>query len=90
MIDGFWVPGGAEITSHAYTVQRDKEFYGEDAEAFRPERWLENKEKGLELEVGQFTFGVGPRVCLGKDVALMEMGKLLPEVSPWLSNCGQK
>ncbi|CAO2652676.1 Nn.00g009590.m01.CDS01 [Neocucurbitaria sp. VM-36] len=79
VIDGVYVPGGAEITSHAYTIQRDKALYGEDAEEFRPERWLESK-KNLDFEAAQFSFGVGPRVCLGKDIAIMELYKLLPEI----------
>ncbi|KAH9862409.1 hypothetical protein J1614_011064 [Plenodomus biglobosus] len=79
-IDGVYVPEGTEITSHAYTMQRDKGLYGEDAEEFRPERWLESEKKSLEFEAAQFTFGVGPRVCLGKDIAMMEMYKLLPEI----------
>lgn len=80
IIDDVYIPEGTEITSHAYAVQRDKELYGNDAENFRPERWMESEKKNFEFEASQFTFGVGPRVCLGKDVAIMEMYKLLPEV----------
>lgn len=81
VIDGHFVPAGTEITSHAYTMQRDHEFFGEDADEFRPERWLKDEKKSLEMEAVQFTFGMGPRVCIGKDIAYMEMFKLLPEVS---------
>lgn len=81
VIDGHFVPGGTEITSYAYCVQRDRTFYGDDAELFRPERWSESEKRSFELEAAQFTFGMGARVCLGKDVAVMEMYKLLPEVS---------
>ena len=82
-IDGHFIPEGTEITSHAYTVQRNKELYGDDAEEFRPDRWLEiSEKKAFEFEASQFTFGVGPRVCIGRDVATMELYKLLPEVSP--------
>ncbi|KAF1950357.1 cytochrome P450 [Byssothecium circinans] len=80
VIDGVYVPGGTEVTSHAYSMQRDEGMYGEDAETFRPERWMQSEEKALEYEAGQFTFGVGPRVCLGKDIAIMEIYKLLPEI----------
>jgi cytochrome P450 len=81
VIDGHFVPEGTEITSHAYAMQRDKGLYGDDSESFKPERWLESEKKNFEFEAAQFTFGVGPRVCLGKDVAIMELYKLLPEVS---------
>ena len=66
-IDGHFVPGGTEVTSYAYCVQRDRNLYGDDAEEFKPERWLAGEERTFELEAAQFTFGMGPRVCLGKD-----------------------
>ncbi|KAI6267967.1 hypothetical protein MCOR27_010367 [Pyricularia oryzae] len=75
------LPPGFEITTHPYVVQRDPVLYAPDPEVFRPERWLEaSPEKLSEMEAGQFTFGVGPRVCLGKDVAYMELYKLIPQV----------
>lgn len=80
-IDGHFIPEGTEITSYAYVMQRDKDFFGEDANEFRPERWLESEKKAGEFEAVQFSFGIGPRVCIGKDIAYMEMFKLLPEVS---------
>ncbi|KAK1622509.1 cytochrome P450 monooxygenase-like protein [Colletotrichum phormii] len=84
VVDGTWIPAGAEITSNAYVVQRDPHLYAPDPEAYRPERWLEDegnlKEHISEMDASAFVFGVGPRVCLGKDVAVMEMYKLLPEV----------
>ncbi|KAF9880897.1 cytochrome p450 [Colletotrichum karsti] len=86
VVDGTWVPAEAEITANAYVVQRDPRLYGPDPEAFRPERWLEGEAGGnakdvvSEMDACIFAFGIGPRVCLGKDVAIMELYKLLPEV----------
>ncbi|KAH7067132.1 cytochrome P450 monooxygenase-like protein [Paraphoma chrysanthemicola] len=80
IIDGHFVPGGFEVTSHAYTVQRDRVMYGDDAGEFNPDRWLVSEKRTFELEAAQFTFGMGPRICLGKDIAMMEIYKLLPQV----------
>ncbi|KAJ5020243.1 hypothetical protein K4K57_000093 [Colletotrichum sp. SAR 10_99] len=98
VVDGTWVPAGAEITANAWVVQRDPRLYGPDPEAFRPERWLEGevggntKEAISEMEACIFAFGIGPRVCLGKDVAYMEMYKLLPEhrAQPHLRACATR
>lgn len=75
------VPEGAEMTSNAYVVQRDPELFGPDPEVFRPERWLESDEKTVaQMDAAMFVFGMGPRVCLGKDIALFELYKLVPEI----------
>jgi len=80
VIDGYFVPGGVDVTSHAYIVQRDGAFYGEDATDFKPERWMVSEKRTFELEAAQLSFGTGARGCMGKDVAMMELYKLLPEV----------
>lgn len=78
-IGGVFVPGGADVMSLAYVVQRDPELYAPDPEVFRPERWLEG-DAAAAMEAGSFVFGMGPRICLGKDLALMETYKVVPEV----------
>jgi cytochrome P450 len=80
-INGYSIPPGTEITSNAYVVQRDPDLYAPDPDAFRPERWLESG-RSAEMDAASFVFGMGSRVCLGKDIAIIEMYKLLPEVWP--------
>ncbi|KAK4444029.1 Pisatin demethylase [Podospora aff. communis PSN243] len=74
------MPEGAEMTTYAYVVQRDPEVFAPDPEAFRPERWLESEERCAKMDAASFAWGAGARVCLGKDVAMFEMYKLLPEI----------
>lgn len=49
--------------------------YGEDAEEFRPERFLNAEETGLDGSVRypDLTFGWGRRVCPGKGLATDEL-----------------
>ncbi|QSZ32982.1 hypothetical protein DSL72_002566 [Monilinia vaccinii-corymbosi] len=79
IIDGFFVPGGVDVSSNALIVQRDPDLFGPDPDSFRPERWMAEG-KDVELERGMFVWGFGRRVCLGKDIAWMEMFKLIPEI----------
>ena len=58
-----------------YTMHRRKDFYGEDAEEFKPERWLDNPEtgrKGLRPGWEYLPFNGGARICLGQQFALTE------------------
>lgn len=68
-----FVRKGSIIVILVYCVHRLKNLYGEDAEAFRPERWA-----GLsKIGWGFMPFGSGPRVCLGQQFALTEVSYVL-------------
>ncbi|KAL3474244.1 cytochrome P450 [Aspergillus californicus] len=63
-----FVPKGMPITYSVYAMHRRKDFYGPDADSFRPERWEENSKHGWEY----LPFNGGPRICLGQQYALTE------------------
>jgi len=78
--DGTPVPAGSTVTYSIYSVGRMKTIWGEDCLEFRPERWL--SEVGPEGEFKFETpkegykfvaFNAGPRTCLGKDLAYLQM-----------------
>lgn len=63
---------------------RDKELFGHDTDVFRPERWLvADAVKRREMErVTELLFGYGRWMCPGKQIALLELSKVIFEVNP--------
>jgi cytochrome P450 len=79
---GHSLPPGIIINMNPWVVGRDKTLYGPDAEVFRPERWIEADMETRKLwEKLEFGFSSGPRICLGKNIALMEVYKIIALVS---------
>ena len=79
MITGTWLPGGTVVGCHPTIVHQDRECFGEDAHAFRPERWLnEDTDKVIAMERASLGFGSGKRVCLGRHIAELEIKKVIP------------
>lgn len=71
------VPKGTWVWTPAYTINRLEEYWGSDADKFKPERWKEAK----SFHPMQYiTFGAGKRICPGKDFAMKEMKMLVMAV----------
>ncbi|KAK4234750.1 cytochrome P450 [Achaetomium macrosporum] len=77
-----FLPGGVDIGVSTLAMHRDKKVYGEDADMFRPERWFEPDQERLAVmtRVNNLTFGYGRWECLGKNVAQMELNKVIFEL----------
>jgi fatty acid omega-hydroxylase len=74
--DGTHVPAGSTITYSIYSVGRMKSIWGEDCMEFKPERWLSPEEDKFEPPKDGYkfvAFNAGPRTCLGKDLAYLQM-----------------
>jgi cytochrome P450 len=65
-----------------WATHRNKAIFGEDAEVFRPERWLEATGETLQRmeRTIEVLFGSGRYGCLGKSVAFVELDKFFFEV----------
>jgi len=81
--DGTLVRRGNMAVYNTYAMGRDPAIWGADAEEFRPERWLE-----MDRNPDSYTypvFNAGPRECLGKRLAQVEMKTCLAVLLPRLS-----
>lgn len=81
-IAGRFIPGRSSVGINAWVAHRNTSVFGSDAEHWRPERWLEIEEQGRggEVEKYFFAFGMGSRTCIGKNISLLEISKLVPQL----------
>ncbi|MCJ1392632.1 hypothetical protein MMC18_005502 [Xylographa bjoerkii] len=73
--DGTFLPASSVVLWVPWAMGRSTLIWGEDATAFRPERWLEyntKDEKPMLVTKSAYenpVFNAGPRACLGKKMA---------------------
>ncbi|KAF7557897.1 hypothetical protein G7Z17_g278 [Cylindrodendrum hubeiense] len=80
-VNDCFIPPGTSIGISPLAQNRDKGIWGKDANEFRPERWIEDPSKTAFYESYNMTFGGnGPRACVGKNLALVEMYKFLSQL----------
>ncbi|KAK8016797.1 hypothetical protein PG993_014986 [Apiospora rasikravindrae] len=65
-ISSQYFEAGSVVGINLWVAHYDKSVYGDDADLFRPERWIE--------------FGLGSRTCIGRHISTLEMYKLIPEL----------
>lgn len=85
--DGTAVKKGSKVIYHPYAMGRVEAVWGKDWADFRPERWLEEAGEGdgkwKFVSRDAYTYPVfqaGPRVCLGKEMAFLQMKKVVAGV----------
>ena len=82
---GIHVAKGTSVSYQTYIMGRDERLYDKPDE-FRPERWTENQNGGIELESGLAlpfpVFQWGKRLCLGWKMAEIEIQTILMHILP--------
>ncbi|XP_010926207.1 cytochrome P450 86A1-like [Elaeis guineensis] len=81
--DGTAVPAGSAVTYSIYSVGRMEGIWGKDCMEFRPERWLTAEGGRFEPAKDAYrfvAFNGGPRTCLGKDLAYLQMKSIASAV----------
>ncbi|KAJ9469744.1 Cytochrome P450 704C1 [Diplonema papillatum] len=74
---GLAVPKGVFVGWITYAMNRNTRVWGPDAAAFQPQRWIK-ADGAITTEFDDYmypTFNAGPRLCLGKNMAILE-GKI--------------
>ncbi|KAE8769215.1 Cytochrome P450 86A2 [Hordeum vulgare] len=71
---GHQVRPGDKIVVSLYAMGRMEAVWGEDCREFRPERWIGEDGKLRYVPSYKFaSFNTGPRTCLGKDMAFVQL-----------------
>ncbi|GAB1193437.1 hypothetical protein APSETT444_002653 [Aspergillus pseudonomiae] len=78
MIGEHYIPGNARIGVNPGVMHFSKTIFGEDADRFRPERWIDGDASRMDRHIMQF--GMGARTCLGKNISMCEIYKAIPEL----------
>ncbi|KAL3517939.1 hypothetical protein ACH5RR_020528 [Cinchona calisaya] len=78
-----YIPKGANVWTFVLTLHTDPEGWGADSYQFNPDRFANGVTGACKIPYLYMPFGVGPRVCLGQNLALVEL-KIL--ISVILSN----
>ncbi|KAL3617562.1 hypothetical protein CASFOL_037883 [Castilleja foliolosa] len=72
--DGTPVKRGDRVTYFPYGMGRMETIWGKDRLEFRPDRWFDDKGEVKNVSPYKFpVFQAGPRVCLGKEMAHIQM-----------------
>ncbi|KIV79764.1 hypothetical protein PV11_07309 [Exophiala sideris] len=80
VIAGKFFPAGASVAANCWVAHYNKQVFGDDADEFRPERWFGDKEEVAAMNRYWIPFGHGAGTCLGKNISLMEISKVVPHL----------
>lgn len=59
-LDGQFFPGGVDVSINGWVLHRDPIVFGEDADIYRPERWLGDVEEAKRMERYMFQVSCFP------------------------------
>ncbi|KAK5966519.1 Unspecific monooxygenase, partial [Trichostrongylus colubriformis] len=76
-LGGISIEEGVYVVADTMSLHFDREIWGDDADEFRPERWIESPERP---SAAFLSFGLGPRQCVGMRLAHMEEKLVLAHV----------
>jgi len=92
-LNEYYIPPGYVVSMSGWATNINKDYFGEDAKEFKPERWIGNHPTELVkdgsgaprtmrnyIEAGWFTFGAGSRVCIGRHLTTIAFTKFVGNI----------
>lgn len=76
---GQFIPEGYTVGINAAVMHFDQRVFGQDADEFNPDRWMDTVRANY-MDKYMMAFGGGTRTCIGKNIALLELHKLSPQL----------
>jgi len=74
---GIQVPKGMNLQIPMPILHQDPELWAHDAHKFNPERFANGVHGACKIPQVYMPFGMGPRVCLGQHLAMVELKVIL-------------
>ncbi|KAH8658506.1 cytochrome P450 [Xylariales sp. PMI_506] len=75
-VDGYWIPGNTAVSVPQWTANQSEHYWFEP-QRFIPERWLGDPRFDGDVKGVLNPFSVGPRNCIGRNLAYAEMRLIL-------------
>ncbi|KAF9890064.1 hypothetical protein FE257_006744 [Aspergillus nanangensis] len=80
-VQGQYLPAGTIVGCSAWTLHQSEAIFGALPDRYLPERWINaSKEKLAEMNNCLFSFGAGARTCIGRNISMLEMYRLVPAI----------
>ncbi|KAI0906926.1 cytochrome P450 [Ustulina deusta] len=83
-LEGFFIDPSSTISMSPLTQNRCKAIFGNDADVWKPERWIvgepNTEDQIRSMDKNLATFGYGSRTCIGRNLANVETTKFLAEI----------
>ncbi|XP_059669743.1 cytochrome P450 714C2-like [Cornus florida] len=71
-VDGVVIPNGTNMWIDVVGMHHDKSLWGDDVNEFKPERFKDDLYGGCKHKMGFLPFGFGGRMCVGRNLTMME------------------
>nr|POE86600.1 cytochrome p450 monooxygenase apf7 [Quercus suber] len=82
-----FVPAGCEVIIHIHAIHRNKDIWGDDADAFRPERWLDEQTGQLRQEWHYLPFLGGARTCPARAMVTAQVAYVIARFAQQYTEC---